>query len=228
MSVNNGQGWSQWFDLNKAGSSFNMNALQIWSILARVATSSPVKVVGVNPAAQTVDMLPLINMVDGDGNAFKHQTIYGCPYFQLQSGTSAVVIVPTVGDIGIALFADRDMSNVIANKAQTNPGSGRMFDMSDGMYLGGMLNAAPTQFVEFTPDKIIINGLSAVDILDTLHSTDLEQMHDVFGALITYIDDHTHTYLKPSVGWEQTSPPATGSGTPTGTPNPFTGGNIVT
>ena len=233
--INNGQGYSQPFDLTSVGSSFNMNALQIWSILARVSTSTIVQVVSVDTDAMTVDMLPLVNMVDSNGNSFKHQAIYGCPYFQLQSGISAVVMPPTVGDIGIALFASRDTSSVIANKAQSNPGSGRLFDMSDGMYLGGILNPAPTQTVTFsgagininTNQTITINGQTAVDIVDSLHSTNLEQMHDVFAALTTYINAHTHTYTL-NTGSAYVDRLTTAPENPVDTPDPFSGGNIVT
>ena len=57
------------------------------------------------------------------------------------------LIDPTQGDIGLAIFADRDISSVRANRAQANPGSYRRFDMADGVYIGGILNGMPTQTV---------------------------------------------------------------------------------
>lgn len=101
--------------------------------------------------ASTVDVLPLVNQVDGSGNVTPHLTVFGLQWFGLQSGTSAVIIPPTVGDIGMAIYCDRDISSVISNKGQANPGSSRRFSMSDGIYFGGIpgLNAAATQFVQF-------------------------------------------------------------------------------
>jgi hypothetical protein len=39
---------------------------------------------------------------------------------------------------------------VKATQAQANPGSGRVFDMADGLYFGGFLNGTPTQYVAFS------------------------------------------------------------------------------
>jgi hypothetical protein len=71
-------------------------------------------------------------------------------------GINAIIIDPQVGDIGIAIFGDRDLSSVIANKAQSNPGSLRRFDMADGLYIGGFLSAAPSKYVRFYDHAISI------------------------------------------------------------------------
>jgi len=155
-----------WQNPGDFGSGFNSQIFLIWSILSRLAGSTLVEVKGVNATAGTVDIQPLVNQVDGYGNAVPHGVIYGCPYFQLQSGSSAVIIPPTVGDIGVAIFADRDISGVIANRKRSNPGSNRMFDYADGMYFGGMLNAVPTQFIQFAADGggITITSPTAVTV----------------------------------------------------------------
>ena len=71
---------------------------------------------------------------------------------------------PQVGDIGVAMFADRDISSVTANRAQANPGSRRRFDMSDGLYFGGVLNGLPMQYVQFSAAGITIHSPTAVVI----------------------------------------------------------------
>lgn len=103
---------------------------------------------GVTPVG-TVDVLPLVNQINGAGDATPHGTIYGLPYQRVQGGTNAIIIDPQVGDIGLAVFASRDISSVKVNKAPSNPGSRRQFDMADGLYLGGMLNGTPEQYVRF-------------------------------------------------------------------------------
>lgn len=158
-----------WQNSSDFGSDFNSQIFLIWSILSRISGAMPVQVKNVDSTARTVDIQPLINQLDGFGNAIPHGVIYGCPYFQLQSGNSAVIIPPTVNDIGVAIFADRDMSTVVETKAQANPGSNRKFDMADGIYFGGMLNGPATQFVEFlangggiditSPGNVTINGV---------------------------------------------------------------------
>ena len=107
-----------------------------------------------------VDVQILVNQIDGDGTSYPHGVIYGVPYFRLQGGASAIILDPKAGDIGIAVFADRDISSVKANKAQANPGSRRQFDPADALYLGGFLNGLPSQFVQFLPNGGGINVVS--------------------------------------------------------------------
>src|ERR1700735_2405174 len=154
-SPNGGQGYSGFQQTDSASSDRNSQTFFVWSILARVRTMTMVKVMGVTNAGGIapvglVDLMPLVNQIDGSGNAVPPGTIYGCPYFRLQGGANAIIIDPQVGDIGWAGFADRDISSVIANKGQANPGSRRMFDMADAVYFGGMLNGAPQQYIAFS------------------------------------------------------------------------------
>lgn len=141
----------------------------IESVFARKATATLVQVKGVTNAGGVspvgyVDILPLVNQTDGQGNAVPHGIIYHCPYHRLQGGGNAVIIDPQVGDIGIAVFASRDISSVVANKAQANPGSRRRFDMNDGLYIGGVLNGTPTQYVEFSTAGIKIHSPTAINL----------------------------------------------------------------
>ncbi len=101
-----------------------------------------------------VDVHPLVNQLDGYGHPVPHGTIYHIPYFRLQGGTNAVILDPQIGDIGIAIFADHDISTAATNAAQANPGSARRFDMADGMYLGGFRNGVPVQYVQFVAGGI--------------------------------------------------------------------------
>lgn len=152
-----------------SASKFNAISFLARQILSRANTATLVRVLsvtnngGVSPVGY-VDVLPLVNQVDGLGNATPHATIFNVPYMRLQGGTNAVIMDPQVGDIGAAVFADHDISAVKATKAQANPGSGRRFDMADGMYLGGLLNGTPSQYVQFNSDGIIIVSPAKVTI----------------------------------------------------------------
>lgn len=143
-------------------------AFAVRQMMARMRTTVPVQVMavhspgGVGPAG-TVDVMPLVNMVDGKGNAVPHGTIFGVPYFRLQGGSTAVILDPAAGDRGFIVVADRDISSVKANQQQANPGSGRKHDLADGIYVGGILNGAPTQYLSFTADGAMlvdVNGNS--------------------------------------------------------------------
>jgi hypothetical protein len=115
------------------------------------------KVTGASPADNvTVDVQPMVNQSDGYGNATPHGTIYTLPVLRQQGGAGAVLIDPKVGDIGIVAFASRDISSVVANKAPANPGSRRTFDPADGIYVGSILGAAPTRYIQITDDKVSI------------------------------------------------------------------------
>lgn len=152
-----------------SNSEFDAHRFMVRSLLTRVRTAILVEVVTVSNVgavvlAGLVDLAPLTNQVDGAGNVVPHGIIHGCPYIRLQGGANAVIIDPVVGDIGLAVFADRDISAVIATGKRSNPGSARQHDMADGLYLGGYLNAVPTQTVAFAADGITLSSPVAVTI----------------------------------------------------------------
>jgi len=124
--------------------------------LVQTATIVQVKAVkggGLDYPAE-VNVLPLVNLQDGIGTISKHGIVNGLPCWRLQGGDNSIICDPVINDIGIAIFASRDISSVKNNKAQSNPGSRRIFSWADGMYLGGILNAAPVQYVWFKSDGI--------------------------------------------------------------------------
>lgn len=160
---------------------FSTLAFTIRMALLRVSTATAVKVLacsnngGVSPWG-TVDVQPLLNQLTEDGQAIPHGPLYRLPYCRLQGGTNAVILDPQPGDIGVAVFASRDISALKTQDAidsvksgtvvGINPGSFRTFDMSDGLYLGGALNGTPNQFVAFSsaginilsPTKVIVQA----------------------------------------------------------------------
>jgi hypothetical protein len=156
MSANGGYG-----DLNPttATSEFNAVAFQIRQFMATVRIMTPVVVKAVHvdgevAAVGTVDVQPLVSMVDGVNNATPHGTLYGIPFFRLQGGARAIVVDPAVDDVGYMIVSDRDMSSVVASKKVSPPGSGRRWSLSDGVYVGGILNATPTDYVLISDSKI--------------------------------------------------------------------------
>ena len=142
--------------LSPATSPHNATSFVVQQMLGRISTVKMVKVMGVDTGAGTVDVQPLVNQIDGAGNSQAHGTVYGLPYFRYQSGTVAIIVDPTVGDMGLVVVCDRDSSAAKANKGTANPGSYRRFSLSDGIYLGGILNAEPTRWVKVTDSGIDI------------------------------------------------------------------------
>lgn len=140
---------------------FTATKFMIDQIISKIETSMVVKVISCtnndeNLAVGYVDIQPLINMVDGLGNGFEHGILYNVPYVRIQGGGNAVIIDPKPNDIGIAVFCSRDISEVKLTKSVSNPNSYRRYDISDGLYIGGILNNAPQQYIQFKNDGIYI------------------------------------------------------------------------
>jgi len=167
-----------------------------------------------------VDVQPLVNQIDGANppNSTPHATVYGLPYLRMQGGTNAVVMDPQVGDIGLAVFASRDISKVKSTKAQANPGSYRSYDFADGIYVGGLLNGTPVQYVLFADAGITVVSPTAItlqaptiNIEGDLNVTEgnvtiagtMAATGDVTAAGISV---QTHTHTSEAVG-SPTSPP---------------------
>jgi hypothetical protein len=112
-------------------------------------STMPVKVLAVHGGGAaagppTVDVLPLVNQINGFGQPTPHGTIYKLPTARTQSGLAAIVCDPSVGDIGVAVFASHDITAVVATGNISNPGSRRRFDPSDGIYVITIIGAAPS------------------------------------------------------------------------------------
>lgn len=138
---------------------FNAMEFVITQLLNKRNYTTLVQVMAVRSAGEVapvgfVDVQIMLNQIDAAGNSMPHGIVNNVPYFRLQGGANAVIIDPQVGDIGMCTFADRDISSVKANRAISNPGSKRRADIADGLYTGGFLNGAPTQYVRFTDSGI--------------------------------------------------------------------------
>ena len=211
-----GYGTSQQY--TSASGAFNATAFVIQALLGAAAIATLVRVQactnsgGLSPTG-TVDVLPLVNQIDGNGNAVPHGIVYGLPYCRIQGGANAVICDPQPGDIGIAVFADRDISSVVATRAQANPGSARRNSMSDGMLVAFWCAAIPTSYVQFdgagninitSPGTVTI-AASAIHLDGPVTSSQtIVAQGDVTGAGIS-LDHHTHGGV--SSGSVQTGPP---------------------
>lgn len=148
---------------------FNNITFMVQQALAKMQTVTLVRVESCTNTGDTspvgmVDVTPLVNQIDGAGNPMPHVTIHNVPYLRLQGGANAVIIDPQPGDIGLCAFASRDISKVKATKAQANPGSYRQYSFSDGLYIGGMLNGSPAQYVQFNASGIKIHSPTKVTL----------------------------------------------------------------
>lgn len=136
---------------------FHAGRMQEWIILQLIRgihTADLVKVLAVYPTAGRVgyvDVQPLVQDRTTREVVIAQAPIYRLPYFRLQGGRSAVILDPAVGDLGLAVFAERDITNAIATREQGAAPTNRAFSAADGLYFGGFLNDDPTQYVKFEP-----------------------------------------------------------------------------
>lgn len=210
------------------GSDFNAQSFLVWSILNQISTCKLVKVIavtnagGVSPVGM-VDVKPLVMMRDGQGQAVDHDVLYKCPYFRIQGGSNAVILDPQIGDIGIMVFADNDISVVTKTKKEALPGSFRKFDMSDGLYIGGVLNGTPSQYVQFStagitvtsPVAVTVNApnvtvnattatIKAVSILLQNAGTALHTL--INSTILTWLNNHVHNIIGATTDVPTTQP----------------------
>lgn len=198
--------------LSSANSPVNAISFLVERMMAgSLNTSTLVRVDEVDPVALQVVVTPLVPQIDGDGNTLDPQPIYDVPYSRVQGGVAALIIDPVPGDIGICLFAQRDISTVKLTKAVGQPGSLRTFDQADALYVGWVLNQTPTVFLELTqdgkarlvtPGGLTVDGDMHVTGAVTTDST-ITSAGDVIGAGIS-LQTHDHTSNVPG---QPTSPP---------------------
>lgn len=163
-----------------------------------VSTAIPVIVKGVQAGGVGVvgyvDVLPLVTNVSGSNEAVQPVTLYHLPYFRLQGGKAAIICDPEINDIGLAVFAQTDTSTVKAGTTEPQqPGSKRRHSMSDGWYIGGFLNQAPSVYVQLTQaNEVIITASGGVTINGNMTvNGKITATGDVQGAGIS-LTGHTH------------------------------------
>lgn len=145
-------------DPEDSASDWAARQFQINQTLAHVRTMALVKVMGIAGGAGaiaapgTVNVQPLVKIVDGDNNASSHGTIYNIPVYRFGGGDGAIICDPAEGDIGWMAVADRDSSVVVKTKTEAQPGSRRKFDLADGVYMGKLLGDVPVQYIVFSSD----------------------------------------------------------------------------
>lgn len=145
-----------------SGSDFNAMSFLVAQALGRVRVAIPavVKSVtggGASAVPPVVSVQVLASMVDGAGTVTPHGTIFNVPTFRLQCANGAVVADPVAGDVGLLVVCDRDISVVQSSGGKVSqPGSWRSHDLADGVYIGGLFNAAPTQYVGFDTNGVTV------------------------------------------------------------------------
>lgn len=183
--------------IGDANSDFNVINAAIRRVMLMMGADLPVQVMavhgeGLNPVG-FVDVHPLVPMQDGFGKTYPHGTIYNVPYIRIQGGARAIICDPAVGDIGFIMIAGRDISNVKANRAESPPGSFRYNDFSDAVYIGGLLNASPQEYIGWVGADIHVHtaGQFIVDAASMQVNCAINCTKDVTAGSIS-LQNHVH------------------------------------
>lgn len=130
-------------------------------------------------AGPLLDVMPLVSGFSADGSRVDNSTVFNVPVWRLQRGASAVIMDPIEGDIGLMLCCDRDITKVRDEKKESLPASKRVHSKSDGIYLGGVLNAEPSQYVKFSNDGIDIVSPLLVNVNGNVVSINAESRAEI-------------------------------------------------
>lgn len=172
MSDNN-EGAEGFLDQSTTSSEYNAFFFKVMGILAQNNFVVPVKVMAVTSAGELamtglIDVQPIINQDRADGVLSEHGVIRNVAYLRMQGGTNAIIMDPAVGDIGMMMCSDKDISTLKATRDISNAGSGRVHDYADGIYWGGLLNGVPTQYVQFNSAGIEIHSPTKIKLTSPL------------------------------------------------------------
>lgn len=139
-----------------------------------------------------VDAQPLVAEVKSDGGGMiQGSEIFNIPVWRLQRGNSAIIMNPVVGDIGMIAICDNDTSVVRANRKESVPGSRRTHSRSDAIYLGGILNGEPSQFIEFADGALNITSPNPVNVNCSKATVTAQQGVEIITPLAHFSGDIT-------------------------------------
>lgn len=142
-------------DFNTDSDEFNVWQFFIKNALSKIRTAFLAKVLKVYKDKTLVDVLPIIKGIDADGNELKQSPVFRLPYFQYRGGINQITITPDIGDYGLCIASDRDITDFKLYTKETKPASLRMFDSRDSLYIGGFLNKGEIKnYIEITDNKI--------------------------------------------------------------------------
>lgn len=173
----------------------------IQSLIGKMHTISIVEVMAVHNVDSATQVgycsiRPMTMLIDGSNNAYERGTVENVPYFRFQGGTNAIICDPKVGDIGLGLFCERDISMVKRNKTQSPPNTKRQYDLNDAVYLGGFLKGTPTQYIQFLESGINIKTTGDVNI----NGMTIKSSGEIVTKDGVILDNHIHSQGSDSHG----------------------------
>lgn len=109
------------------------------NLVASIHVGAIVKVIGFNAKKMTVDVQP-ISKSTASGEPETLPPILGVPISATKSGGFIVKAQVSIGDIGVVIFMDHDIDNIIATGKETTPLTLRRHAIDDAIYIGGIVS----------------------------------------------------------------------------------------
>lgn len=164
-----------------------------------------------------VDIKIAIKQTDADGHGHSHNTIFEVPYLPLSGGGFTIEIEPQVGDTGLAIFCDRDISAFKESFQESLPASRRYHHIADAIYLGAFPSQSPNFSIKanFSEKRWdIVGDINHTGNFKSSGNTDIGGTLDAQGNIKSggsvtdgggiVLGTHTHTSGEPG---SPTSPP---------------------
>lgn len=144
----------------------DLNALKYLvrhQILDSVNTILVVKVIAVN--GDRIDVRTVLKDLADNGQLIDTYEIPDVPYIRWQYGLNAIKASPKVGDVGLLLISQQDISGLnklLGGVCQTVG----YYNVGNGIYIGGLpeMNDPATQSIEFSDNDITITGTGTVNL----------------------------------------------------------------
>lgn len=170
--------------------------------LMQVNTFLPAQVLsvsggGVAPVGM-VQVKIIVSQLAGNNETVDNPTIANVPYVRIQGGKNAVIIDPRPGDIGVACFCQRDISAVKRSRKAAPPGSHRTFSLSDAIYLNGILNGKPEQYIKFDESGIEVYSPTDITMIAPTVTINASKQATVDTPLLVITGQMTQTGAKGS------------------------------
>lgn len=201
----------QWGFMGVQDSHDPVNAIEfvVRQIISRgVCTGMIVKILSVDTSAKTLDAQPMVDQVTPDGTSIPHGPIHEIPYGYEQGGSCQIKLDPVAGDIGVIVFAHRDITRVKRTWKNATPQTLRSHNIADAMYVRTLVSsAAPQHVITFDQQEgIAISSPLVVKIKADAQITgnlsvggNVTASGDVKAGNIS-LDSHTHSGVQTGSG----------------------------
>lgn len=153
-------------DLTTNNNENNVLQFLIKQNIEKINTIKVVEVVEVY--ADSVDIKPCVNFLNGDLESVEPNIVFNIPYFTYQCGSKAIKIEPVVGDWGLALINDTNINKIKNTKERANPDNLRKFSLADACYIGSFIKKqTATELIEIKENSIDIKTTGTININST-------------------------------------------------------------